>query len=630
MSLRIKKIELKNFKAYEHLVVDANHDFNIIIGANNVGKTTLFEALLLWKKCYHHLISADGRNFYTSDSNHYINFSDLYFMRATSDKDIFNGHGPLSIVITLYDTEEPGVEFCLGVDLTKPKSIANSYLRLKHMQYLNDYKKFVEYLKRKRIKTSEAFFIYQTKPISTILKHEPFMNNAQILKKISVDKSHEVLRNKILKCDESDGTISEGRFEKLTILLRNILDEEYSLIKACGSEEEYVKILVQKDGHSIDISLMGSGFLQVLEIFSTLDYIEENKYGLKIMLIDEPDSHIHASLQKSLLQTLRSIHETQIFVISHNDRFVNQAKNGELFYIDSSVKESGSLKPISEIEDLNKVKTELGGTILALEKLSEAKKIIFVEGKDDIEYITLIIQKYNELFEDLINIDDYVFFGLRGRGQIAKKVEYTLRFVSQLSREKVIGIIYDKDFSTQASLAKIHNKLNQHRLYDFDFSHKGYCIESAIFNDPTKLGLLIAQSIKEGSFGSSYDIASEFVVKKTREVFDQYVSDMNDLNSEIIKDIEKKFISQSTEERPENDGVSFNDFWRECLENNDLSFVLNKKYMEKLIDDIMRRVYPFHYDELPIKEIYQILVSNATAESWESNWTKLLDKIRPE
>jgi len=630
MSLRIKKIELKNFKAYNHLVVDANYDFNIIIGANNVGKTTLFEALLLWKKCYQHLISADGRNFYKSDSNHYINFSDLYFMRATSDKDIFNGSGALSIVITLYDTEEPEIEFRLGVDLTKPKSITNSYLRLKHGQYLADYKEFVEYLKQKKIKTSEAFFIYQTKPISTILKHEPFMNNAQILKKISIDKSHEVLRNKILKCDESNGKTAQGEFGKLTVLLRKILGEEYSIKKVSSSEEEYIKINVQKDEHEIDISLMGSGFLQVLEIFSTLDYIEENKYGLKIMLIDEPDSHIHASLQKSLLQTLRSIHETQIFVISHNDRFVSQAKNGELFYIDDAVKETGILQPISQIEDLNKIKTELGGTILALEKLSEAKKIIFVEGKDDIEYINLIIQKYNELFEDTINSDEYVFFGLRGRGQIAKKVEYTLRFISQLSKEKVIGVIYDKDFSTQASLGKIHEKLRKHQLYNFDFSHKGYCIESAIFNDPTKLGLLLSKSIQEGSFGNSYNIANEFVIEKTKEVFDAYVEDMNDIQSEMIKDLEKKFSSQSTEERPENDGVVFNDFWRECLADNNLSFVLNKKYMEKFIADVMRVVYPFHYEELPIKEIYQILISNATVESWELNWTELLDRIRAE
>jgi len=42
------------------------------------------------------------------------------------------------------------------------------------------------------------------------------------------------------------------------------------------TDEEYVKITVQGEAHhnELEISMMGSGFLQVAEIFSTIEYIE--------------------------------------------------------------------------------------------------------------------------------------------------------------------------------------------------------------------------------------------------------------------------------------------------------------------------------------------------------------------
>ena len=52
MSLRIKNITIENFKVYEKLDFEVTNDFSIIIGENNIGKTTLFEVLLLWMKCY--------------------------------------------------------------------------------------------------------------------------------------------------------------------------------------------------------------------------------------------------------------------------------------------------------------------------------------------------------------------------------------------------------------------------------------------------------------------------------------------------------------------------------------------------------------------------------------------------
>lgn len=69
-------------------------------------------------------------------------------------------------------------------------------------------------LNEKNILLSKFIFIYQTKPISQITLDEPFYNNAQILKKISLAKSNQLVRNKILKTQKKNSNVNE-RFEIL-------------------------------------------------------------------------------------------------------------------------------------------------------------------------------------------------------------------------------------------------------------------------------------------------------------------------------------------------------------------------------------------------------------------------------
>ena len=40
----LKKLELSNFKMFESLSLNFNPGFNLILGANGVGKTTILEA----------------------------------------------------------------------------------------------------------------------------------------------------------------------------------------------------------------------------------------------------------------------------------------------------------------------------------------------------------------------------------------------------------------------------------------------------------------------------------------------------------------------------------------------------------------------------------------------------------
>ncbi|WP_227549298.1 AAA family ATPase [Acinetobacter baumannii] len=59
LDLSISEIFIKNFKGIKELRYYPHEDFNIIIGENNIGKSTIFEAIQLWEKCYTSFIQSN-------------------------------------------------------------------------------------------------------------------------------------------------------------------------------------------------------------------------------------------------------------------------------------------------------------------------------------------------------------------------------------------------------------------------------------------------------------------------------------------------------------------------------------------------------------------------------------------
>lgn len=86
--MKISTIE--NFKAFRNVEIAVNDSFNIIIGENKIGKSTVFEAIHLWMLGFKSLIKANGKQFYGKSTLRYIAFDQLYFLRLASIDDVFN------------------------------------------------------------------------------------------------------------------------------------------------------------------------------------------------------------------------------------------------------------------------------------------------------------------------------------------------------------------------------------------------------------------------------------------------------------------------------------------------------------------------------------------------------------
>lgn len=563
----IKSIELKNFKGFNEIQIPLNSNINIIIGENNAGKSSIFEAILLWKKCFESIIRPNKVDFYKNDDvKRYLPFNELRFIRLMNDVDLFFSApniAKISLTIIYKDTE-----YKLAFEISKPHTIKNSYLRFKSLNY-REFVNFSAALKGDKIKLTDAIFVYQAKPVASILDKEPFMNRGQILKKISLGKSGEVLRNKIIQRNDTD-------INKIADQISNVLGHEVMILyknRDKKDTDEYIDMQIRIGDKDLDIHLQGSGFLQVAEIFSTIDFLSNT--SLNLLLVDEPDSHIHVKSQRKLLNEIKKISNVQSFIISHNDNFVSEANNGELFYLNQQAKNSHVLRAL-DVSEYDLVKKELGGIIVALDKLNSTNVICFTEGEDDIEYINFLRDKYVEVTHKKITSKP-MFFYLRGKGDLKRKIEYYKRLLPQIVKDKKYMLIYDKDYCTVAGSInfeeEIKRKLGNNSIV---FRHNGYCIESTLFSEKEVL-----VNVLEKLSGKDKEAIDAFVT----HYFTTIKAELMDIRSVKYNDMNAKFRSQKQEERPELAHVEFNDFLS-CAFNNDsdnFQYVFNKHIIKDFI-----------------------------------------------
>jgi predicted ATP-dependent endonuclease of OLD family len=621
----LSQLEIKNFKSFENVTFEFTPKINIFTGVNNAGKTTVLEAIALWQECYKTLVRRAGttvkgqfkKGDYILGSTYptYVPYQEITSVRSPNYEDIFlrlDSNFPIVITATL--RSEKGVT--LSIPLTLSKADGNNY-----KIFCPDFKSFDFALFNNALFLKDPISGIQLSfaaPIANLLPAEERQMDAKIAYQKQSRATATVFRNRISKLyNRKNGDFDQFTWELKFILNNNTADIEFQFRTGKHNLYEIVEIKIGREDFK-DISLLGSGTLQIIEILLS---IFEDKKDLNLILLDEPDSHIHHTLQKRLLETLEKwAVNAQIFLTTHNESLIRSAKPEYVFHIEQQAiaqyqpitkQPLGTNKKGFQPNPTSPIILELTGTnSLDFVHALEADKLILVEGIDD----ALRIQKLLSL-----RIGDgqkYAFWVADGVGSYYSRIGFLKEMFKSIKNRQNLWsksvLIMDKDDMSDGQRLKLINSFTDHlklKTHVWD----SYNFESVLLSDLEKLAKLLLDYILIYSELPAKPSLS-VVQKRLQEAVERAIHALKLIyeNNEELDRIWGKWKSRrelftnrqlginllTIFEEDKDLKMNLLNYYRTCLNPQDFHKICRKEQTEKIIQSILEpEGLPFALDK---------------------------------
>lgn len=639
----LKKLQVKNFKSFQDISIEFNKDVNILTGVNNAGKTTMLEAIALWHECFSKLIQQakrETKNYKKWDyvlgntGNKYFPYTQINSVRAPNFEDIFyqcdkKNKIELKASFENLSKEELVINFQIG------QSGLNYVIELAgNTQY--DYRKFNDFFRH----FPNPIRVYYASPISTIGQKEKFVNRPQIQEAILNRESASVFRNRLYHLYKNPIQF-QAFVADISYIVFNDMQEIVIKSPSDPNEDNYIIFNFKIGAQDVEkeISLLGSGTLQVMEILLNFSDSENLKKDINLVLLDEPDSHIHHDIQQRLLQTLSKFTENaQIFLSTHNEALIRSASINHLFHLETkSVNYYRSLgnqkvenqKPrFSGIYPslINPIISSLGHSNgLDFVNAIEADYLIFVEGEDDARVIDILLRKGK-----INNKNRYVYWVLGGVSHIFKEITHYETVFSAIKNEKTLWeksvLIFDRDYLDDKFLDNLSERLNKKLK---THSWQSYTFESTLFSDLEKLAILLDKWLHANNVNSNIQIirVSLFdqyeLIKDTlkKRYDDNKFYEMQAHGHNAIKDKANDIFQKPTININEQQlNTNVREHVKNCLDKGDLYKLINKQDVGSIINAIST-IYDFSFD---VEEDFISLIQYVDKSTWLNEWDFLL------
>lgn len=368
--MMIRELRVKRFKKFDELAVELQ-PFTVLMGENNSGKTTVLQAinlalLSLWR---FNLVTED-RAGNVKVKNKGAFWRELGGMDLSDNRELFyakrhiggKGGGALPLEIEVEDQQ--GNIYRVGI-----QSIFGSFN--------------VKCLSTEAELTN--FPLLHKKPplyISGFVGLQPEEERSfprVIQSRLDRGLVSEVLRNVLLDTKEN----APDAFESLTQRLNedfnfNLGEVSFDQLRDVYVSATYDDIVADKS-LAFSFNSSGSGFMQVLQILAPIYRYCPSQSD--VVLLDEPDAHLHPNLQASLARTLHDIQEEldiQIIVSTHSTPIIRASDPSDVVPISAATARCKPLTKNTEVEE--QIRTSIDTFSLAKSLISG--KLVFTEDRD--------------------------------------------------------------------------------------------------------------------------------------------------------------------------------------------------------------------------------------------------------
>lgn len=372
----IHKLLLKNFKRIKDEIFEFNQ-FDLIVGANNSGKSTALQALAIWQYCVDQftLSKRKGRRGIQVVLPNFTALPLPEFNLLWTDKVSQQGKGnnQIYIEIDVYWKDELNQEqnFCVQMRYQSPQAV--------FAIPKGDWKNFTE----KILLPSFPKVVY-VPPFSGLEPHEKWMDDGNVKQQIGKAQPGSVLRNLLFRVidrgnlkpkDNTDWQEIISKINEWFGVELQVPDYDKGISTEIVSEYKVGK-------KSFDIISGGSGFHQILTLLAFVYGYPE----VSTILFDEPDAHLHVNLQRQIVNYFKLNIGNQFIIATHSEEFIKNVEiNSILSILSGKPKRVQSnnevLHALSEIDNIDVVRTE------------QSPFILYVEGEDDERLLSVWAEK---------------------------------------------------------------------------------------------------------------------------------------------------------------------------------------------------------------------------------------------
>jgi energy-coupling factor transporter ATP-binding protein EcfA2 len=423
--MRIKKLTLHRFKQFRDHEIEFRDGLSLVVGANNSGKSSILQALGTWQFCKTLLEIEKGREGWLETKTKAgigMGIVDFTPLQIPSLKHLWTNLKPgkegepdgYTLKIGVHWQLQEGAERHLEIGL----SLANDRLFVKTTSSSLKLADLVDE-DGQQIEGNVPQIAYLP-PFAGITDREALLTQAMRERMIGQGLSGGVIRNVLFDLHEANKSkraiLGMGRPKIKTSDLRELRksDPWEILLKAVqatfGTDlrfkpfneryHSYLRLECVKGklngtafkkypGYSSrDLMVEGSGFLQWLSVFA-LSLSPE----IDLVLLDEPDAHLNAALQKELVsaladmiqvgskQVLLATHSPELIRVFDHERII-AVRGQKATYLGDS---SGKISVLAGIGTTHTPK---------LHELTEKKRMLILEGESDERFLKTIASRH--------------------------------------------------------------------------------------------------------------------------------------------------------------------------------------------------------------------------------------------
>ena len=393
--MKIKSFSIKNFRSITQTNDLTLFDYTVLIGPNNAGKSNILNALIL----AHRFIGIGPTPHFRHHRTRFLtlrsipdNSYDLHFNRHMDiPYDLQNDNTASTSFVLVYSlSSDEKKEFRkihknLKGDLKISIFLNVDYDKLEIVD-TNDSKKINKNIDKIKMFISNRI---QIKYIDTIRNSDKSIEiiNEMIAEKLSDLQDQKQYKTILSRTEKMYKNISKELSEKITEsvseFLPNItnisLDTQFKQRIMKGITDVYVD-----DGANTPLETKGNG-IQSLVVISLIHYFTyQPKKKNIILIIDEPESHLHSDAIHTLYSVLRRIADkNQVMISTHSPLLINRSNISENIIVDKS--QSVSAKNKDMIRKIMGIKIA--------DNLQSANMVLLVEGKNDEKLLSKILMQ---------------------------------------------------------------------------------------------------------------------------------------------------------------------------------------------------------------------------------------------